>query len=74
MIKEHFYLKEKKLFRRRKNETEEKHKMLEILDKQFQIDYKDERLPNVIKIYTKSIFNALNDGNPNLISLYKYEL
>ena len=35
---------------------------------------RNEYLTNAIKIYTKSVFDALNDEDISLIKFYQYEL
>ena len=48
-------------------ETEEKHIMAGILNNAVKINGMDQRLINAIKIYTKSVFDALNEENVELI-------
>ncbi len=57
-----------------KFETEEKHIMLEIMNREIFISGKCEYVSNAIKIYTKSIFDALNDKDISLIRFYRNEL
>jgi len=57
-----------------KFETEEKHHLLEMFTHEVFIDQRNEYLGNAIKIYVKSIFNALNDGDVSLIRFYQNEL
>lgn len=57
-----------------KFETEEKHHLLEMFTHEVFIDQRNEYLGNAIKIYVKSIFNALNDGDISLIRFYQNEL
>lgn len=52
-------------------EKEEKHFLLRILEQELLIDGKREILVNAIKIYTKSIFDALNEDNRFLIKFYE---
>lgn len=54
-----------------KFETEEKRNMLEILKQEIFIDGRSEYMGNAIKIYTKSIFDALNDNDVALIRFYQ---
>ena len=55
-------------------ETEEKHKILSILNEEVVIGERREYVSNAIKIYAKSIFDALNDRDISLIKFYKNEL
>lgn len=55
-------------------ETDEKHMMLEIMNEEVYISGKCEYVSNAIKIYTKSIFDALNDKDVSLIRFYRNEL
>ena len=57
-----------------KFETEEKRKMLELLNKEVEICGKMEVVTNAIKIYCRSVFDALNDRDISLISFYYNEL
>ena len=57
-----------------KFEKEEKHNLLKIFEKEVYMDYKKEILVNAIKIYTKSVFDALNEENRFLIKFYQNEL
>lgn len=57
-----------------KFETEEKHFMLEILNKEIEVEGKKEYVSNAIKIYTRSVFDALNDRDVSLIRFYRNEL
>ena len=52
-------------------EKEEKHKLLGILELEVYIDGKREYLPNAIKIYTRSVCEALNERDVSLISFYR---
>lgn len=52
-------------------DKEEKHKMLKILETEVYIDGRKETLMNSIKVYTKSIFDALNEKDVSLIKFYK---
>lgn len=58
----------------KKFEKEEKHFLLKILEQEVLLDGKHEILENAIKIYTKSIFDALNEENRFLIKFYEHEL
>lgn len=57
-----------------KFETDEKHYMLSILNDEVVIDRKREYVSNAIKIYTRSVFDALNDKDVSLIRFYRNEL
>lgn len=57
-----------------KFESEEKHQMVDILNQEVFIDGRKEFVSNAIKIYTKSVFDALNDNDVSLIKNYRYEL
>lgn len=57
-----------------KFETEEKRGMLEILNQDVVIDGRKEYVNNAIKIYTKSVFDALNEKDVSLIRFYRNEL
>ena len=63
-----------KEFEPQKFETEEKREMLDILQSTVEIAGRKELVTNAIKIYCKSIFDALNDNDPSLIKFYKNEL
>lgn len=56
-----------------KFETEEKRKMLEIMQFDVFIAGRNEYLNNAIKIYCKSIFDAINQEDLSLIKLFRYE-
>lgn len=57
-----------------KFDKEEKHRLLTVLNKEVEIAGKKEVLGNAIKIYCKSIFDALNDKDISLIRFYFNEL
>ena len=57
-----------------KFEKEEKHIMLSLLEMEVLISGKREVLTNAIKIYCKSVFDALNDNDHSLIKFYQNEL
>ena len=57
-----------------KFETEEKRKMLELLNKEVEICGKMEVVTNAIKIYCRSVFDALNDRDISLIRFYYNEV
>ena len=56
-----------------KFEHEEKMEVLKLLQKELEISGRKELLTNAIKIYCRSIFDALNDNDPSLIKFYSYE-
>ena len=51
-------------------EKEEKHKMITVLNKEVVIDGRKEMLGKAVKIYTRSVFDALNDQDISLIKFY----
>lgn len=57
-----------------KFEKEEKLFMLEIMKKEVKIGGRMELLPNAIKQYTRSVFDALNEQDVSLIKFYQDEL
>ena len=57
-----------------KFEKEEKHQMLEVLQTELSISGKREFLLNAIKIYVRSVFDALNEKDISLIKFYTDEL
>lgn len=57
-----------------KFEHEEKMEVLSILNEEVCIGGKNEYINNAIKIYCKSIFDALNDKDLSLIKFYRNEL
>ncbi len=57
-----------------KFEHEEKIEVLSILSKEFLIDDRRQTLLNTIKIYTKSVLEAIETGDMSVIKFYKYEL
>lgn len=58
----------------RKFEHEEKMKLLKILQQEVLIAGRKENVNNAIKIYCRSIFDALNDADTSLIKFYRHEL
>lgn len=56
-----------------KFDTEEKHKILKIFEKQISIDGKTEYFQNAIKIYTKSVLNALTINSVDCIKFFDYD-
>lgn len=57
-----------------KFETEEKRVMLQILQQEVLIGGRKEYVSNAIKIYCKSVFDALSANDVSLIKFYQYEL
>ena len=57
-----------------KFEHEEKMTILSLLNYEFLIDDRKQTLLNTIKIYTKSIFDAIEMENVSIIKFYHYEL
>ncbi len=57
-----------------KFEHEEKMEVLSLLNEEVIIGGKREYVNNAIKIYVRSIFDALNDDDPSLIKFYRNEL
>lgn len=57
-----------------KFEHEEKVSMLTVLQGQVSINDRAEYLDNAIKIYCKSVFDAINDNDVSLIKFYHHEL
>lgn len=57
-----------------KFEHEEKMQLVNILNHEVKIDGKIQYVNNAIKIYCKSIFDALNEDDSSLIQFYKVEL
>ena len=57
-----------------KFEPEEKRKILTLLSEEFIIDGRKQTLLNTMKIYSKSVFDAIEQGDASCIRFYKYEL
>ena len=57
-----------------KFEHEEKVKLYYVMSESVKIAGRTEVLSNAIKIYTNSVFDALNDRDVSLIKFYEYEL
>lgn len=55
-------------------EHEDKVELVNPLNQEVKINGRTEYVSNAIKIYTKSIFDALNDQDVSLIRFYNYEL
>lgn len=63
-----------RMFIPEKFEHEEKIEILKILQDEVIIAGRKEYVNNAIKIYCKSVFDALNDNDTSLIKFYQYEL
>ena len=57
-----------------KFEHEEKVEMLKIMQEEVVIAGRVENISNAIKIYCRSVFDALNDNDPSELQFYRYEL
>lgn len=57
-----------------KFEHDEKAYMLSVLEREVEIAGRKEYVSNAIKIYSKSVFDALNDNDPSLIKFFSNEL
>lgn len=57
-----------------KFEHEEKMEVLKILQEEVTINGRKEYVNNAIKIYCKSVFDAINDEDISEIRFYQYEL
>ena len=55
-------------------EQEEKMQLVNVLNQEVLIDGKKQYVNNAIKIYCKSVFDALNENDSSLIRFYKFEL
>lgn len=55
-------------------EHEQKMELVNILNQEVRIDGKIQYVNNAIKIYCKSIFDALNENDSSLIRFYSFEL
>lgn len=53
---------------------DEKMEVLKMLQQEVFISGKRENVNNAIKIYCRSVFDALNEGDPSLIKFFQYEL
>lgn len=51
-------------------EKDEKHQLITVMNKEVVIDGKKELLGKAVKIYTRSVFDALNDQDVSLIKMY----
>ena len=54
-------------------EKEEKHLIWKILEQSVIIDNTHQSVSNAIKIYTHSVFEAINDGDPFKIKFYDFD-
>ena len=57
-----------------KFETEEKRILQAVLSEEFIVDGRTQTLLNAIKIYTKSVFDAIENADTSCLKFYKYEL
>lgn len=55
-------------------DSEEKKQLVNLLNSEVFINGRSEYVSNAIKIYTKSVFNALSDKDISLLQFYHYEL
>lgn len=55
-------------------EHEEKIQLVDVLNQEVQIDGRTQYVNNAIKIYCKSVLDALNEDDSFLIRFYKIEL
>ena len=55
-------------------EHDEKIQLVDVLNQEVQIDEKTQYVNNAIKIYCKSVLDALNEDDSSLIRFYKIEL
>lgn len=55
-------------------EHSEKMQLVDILNQEVLIDGKNQYVNNAIKIYCKSVFDALNDDDSSLMRFYRIEL
>lgn len=55
-------------------EHDEKIQLVDVLNQEVQIDGRTQYVNNAIKIYCKSVLNALNEDDSSLIRFYKIEL
>lgn len=55
-------------------EKEDKHYMITLFEREVIISDKREYVPNAIKIYVRSVFDALNEKDVSLIKFYRNEL
>lgn len=51
-------------------EKEQKHELLSVLQTEVMIDGRMEYIPNAIRIYTRSLFDAINERDISLIKFY----
>ncbi|SEI43799.1 CRISPR-associated endonuclease Cas1 [Lachnospiraceae bacterium A10] len=52
-------------------DSEQKHRMWNIMSEYVMIDGNNQMLDKAIKIYTKSVFDAINDNDPSKIKFYQ---
>ena len=53
---------------------QEKMEIVNLLNQEVRIDGKIQYVNNAVKIYCKSVFDALNDNDSSLIRFYSFEL
>lgn len=53
---------------------QEKMEMVNLLNREVKIDGKVQYVNNAVKIYCKSVFDALNENDSSLIRFYSFEL
>lgn len=57
-----------------KFDKEEKLKLIDVMNQEVKIDGRTQYVSNAIKIYCKSVFDAINERDVSLIRFYTYEL
>ena len=57
-----------------KFDRDEKMEVVKLLQKEIIVSGRKEYLSNAMKLYCRSVFDALNDGDISLIKFYKNEL
>ena len=55
-------------------EHQEKMQLVNVLNQEVLIDGKKQYVSNAIKIYSKSVFDALNEDDSSLLRFYQIEL
>ena len=51
----------------------EKHKVIDVLNKEVRVNDSKQYVSNAIKTYCKSVLDAMFDNSPALINCYNYE-
>ena len=54
-------------------EKDEKHAMWSLLQQTVLIDGTHQSVVNAIKIHTRSVFEAINDGDPSQIKFFEFD-